>query len=262
MVGNQVNGARIILVIEYDGTNYHGSQLQNNARTVQGEIEKALKMLTGETIRIKTASRTDSGVHARGQVVSFGTNAVLPLKSFIDGLNHYLPHDVAVKEAFETPEPFDVIRRAVSREYRYYILNDRTRSPIRQGFAWRVTGNLDIEAMNQACRALIGRHDFASFVSSAETARRKRTVRDVFEAEITQDGDMIIFRMVANAFLPHQVRNTVGSLVKVGQGKMTADEFRNMIDARTPGLAGPTAPAEGLCLIRVNYPGPFEGDAQ
>ena len=262
MVGNQVNGARIILIIEYDGTNYHGSQLQDNARTVQGEIEKALKMLTGETIRIKTASRTDSGVHARGQVVSFGTNTVLPLKSFIDGLNHYLPHDIAVKEAFKTTEPFDVRRRAVSREYRYYILNDRTRSPIRQGFAWRVTGNLDIEAMNRACRALIGRHDFASFVSSAETARRKRTVRDVFEAEITQDGDMIIFRMVANAFLPHQVRNTVGSLVKVGQGKMTADEFHNMIEARTPGLAGPTAPAEGLCLIRVNYPGPFEGDAQ
>jgi tRNA pseudouridine38-40 synthase len=262
MTGDQITGTRIILIIEYDGTNYHGSQLQKNAPTIQGEIEKALKMLTGEKIRIKTASRTDSGVHARGQVVSFGTNAPLPLKSFIDGLNHYLPRDIAVKEAFNTTEPFDVRRRAVSREYRYYILNDRTRSPMRQGFAWRVTGNLDIKAMNDSCRALIGRHDFASFVSSAGTARQKRTVRDVFEAEITQDGDMIVFRMVANAFLPHQVRNTVGPLVRVGQGKITVNEFRRMVEAKTPGLATPTAPAEGLCLIRVNYPGPFEGDAR
>jgi tRNA pseudouridine38-40 synthase len=262
MTESPATGARIILIIEYDGTNYHGSQLQDNALTIQGEIEKALKMLTGEEIRIKTASRTDAGVHARGQVVSFGVDMALPLKSFIDGLNHYLPRDIAVKEAFKTNEPFDVRRRAVSREYRYYILNDRTRSPIRQGFAWRINGNLDINTMNQACRALIGRHDFASFVSSAETARRKRTVRDVFEADITQDGEMTIFRMVANAFLPHQVRNTVGLLVKLGQGKMTIDEFRSILEARTPGLAGPTAPAEGLCLIHVNYPGPFEGDAQ
>jgi tRNA pseudouridine38-40 synthase len=262
MAGDQITGTGIILIIEYDGTKYHGSQFQNNAPTIQGEIEKALKMLTGEKIRIKTASRTDAGVHARGQVISFGTNASLPVKSFIDGLNYYLPRDIAVKEAFKTVGPFDVRSRAVSREYMYFILNDRTRSPMRQGFAWRVTGNLDVKAMNDACRTLIGRHDFASFVSSAETARQKRTVRDVFEAEITQDGDMIVFRMVANAFLPHQVRNTVGSLVRVGQGKMTVEEFRHMFEAKTPGLAGPTAPAEGLCLIRVNYPGPFEGEAR
>ena len=111
--------------------------------------------------------------------------------------------------------------------------------------------------MNRACQALIGRHDFASFVSSAETARQKRTVRDVFKAEITRDGDMIFFDIVANSFLPHQVRNTVGSLIKVGQGKMTVEEFYSMVEARTPGLAGPTAPAEGLCLVRVNYPVPL-----
>jgi tRNA pseudouridine38-40 synthase len=262
MAGDRTTGTSIILIIEYDGTEYHGSQFQKNAPTIQGELEKALNMLTGEKIRIKTASRTDAGVHARGQVISFGTNSPLPRKSFIDGLNHYLPRDIAVKEAFKTTEPFDVRRRAVSREYRYFILNDRTRSPMRQGFAWRVTGNLDIKVMNDACRALIGRHDFASFVSSAGTARQKRTVRDVFEAEITQDGDMIVFRMVANSFLPHQVRNTAGSIVRVGQGKMTVEEFRHMVEAPNPGLAGPTAPAEGLCLVRVNYPGPFEGEAR
>ncbi len=260
MAADPTPGNGIILIIEYDGTNYHGSQLQKNGKTIQGELEKALKKLTGERIRIKTASRTDAGVHARGQVVSFWTTSTIPLKSYIDGLNHYLPRDIAVQEAFKTEQPYDVRRRAVSREYRYCILNRRVRSPMRQGFTCRVNGPLDTAAMNRACEALIGRHDFASFVSSAETARQKRTVRDVFKAEITQDGDMIVFSIVANAFLPHQVRNTIGALIKVGQGKMTAVEFKNIIRAATPGLASPTAPAEGLCLVRVNYPGPFEGD--
>jgi tRNA pseudouridine38-40 synthase len=193
-------------------------------------------------------------------VVSFVTSSTLPLKSYIDGLNHYLPPEIAVQAAYRTQGPYDVRRRAVSREYKYYILNRRARSPLRQAFAHRINGPLDIAAMNRACQALIGRHDFASFVGSAETARQKRTVRDVFTAEITQDGDTVIFDIVANAFLPHQVRNTIGSLIKVGQGKITVEEFENIIQAKTPGLAGPTAPANGLCLVRVNYPVPFEGD--
>ncbi len=252
--------ARIILIIEYNGTNYHGSQSQVNAPTIQGEIEKALKKLTGERIRIKTASRTDAGVHARGQVVGFDTKAKLSLKSFINGLNHHLPQDIAVKQAFKADVNFDVRRRAVSREYKYHVYNSPTRSPLKEGTAWRLSGKLDIAAMNRACEALVGRHDFASFVASAETARRKRTVRDVFKASITQDGEMIIFDIMANSFLPHQIRNMIGSLVKVGQDKMTVEEFKQIIESRTPGLAGPMAPAEGLCLVQVNYPGPFEGD--
>lgn len=262
MAAGSLAGTRIILIIEYDGTNYHGSQLQANALTIQGEIEKALKRLTGERIRIKTASRTDAGVHARGQVVCFDTASPLPLKSFIDGLNHYLPPDIAVKEAFKTDELLDVRRRAVSREYRYSILNSPARSPLRQKYSYRVTGDLDAEEMDRACQVLIGRHDFASFVSSAETARQKRTVRDIFKAEATRDGDMVFFDIIANAFLPHQVRNIAGSLIKVGQGKMTVEEFYSMVQAGKPGLAGPTAPAEGLCLLKVNYPRPFEGDAR
>ena len=262
MVVSLAVSTRVVLILEYDGSNYHGSQLQANSLTVQGEIEKALQKLTGEKTRIKAASRTDAGVHAKGQVISFKTGSTLPLKSFIEGLNHYLPDDIAVKEAYKADDSFDVRRGAVSREYRYYMLNSPTRSPIRQGFSCRVTGNLDIEAMNQACQALIGRHDFTSFVSSAETARRKRTVRDVYKAEITQDGDMTVLDMTANSFLPHQVRNTVGSLIKVGQGKMTVEEFRSMVEAKIPGLAGPTAPADGLCLVRVNYPSLFEGDTK
>ncbi|OGO20050.1 MAG: tRNA pseudouridine(38-40) synthase TruA [Chloroflexi bacterium RBG_16_50_11] len=262
MAADLATSTRIILIIEYDGTNYHGSQSQVNAPTVQGEIEKALKNLTGERIRIKIASRTDAGVHARGQVISLDTGKKIPLKSFIDGLNYHLPQDIAVREAFKAEPDFDVRRRAVSREYRYYILNSPTRSPIRQGFSWRVAGKLDIAAMQQACKALIGRHDFTSFVSSEAVARQKRTVRDIFKAEITKDGEMVVFYITANSFLPHQVRNMIGSLIKVGQDKMTADEFNKMVESRTPGLAGPTAPAEGLCLVQVNYPGPFKGEAR
>jgi tRNA pseudouridine38-40 synthase len=225
-------------------------------------LEKALKKLTGERIRIKIASRTDAGVHARGQVVGFDTGAKLPLKSFIDGLNHYLPEAIAVKEAFKAEADFDVRRRAVSREYKYYIYNSPTRSPLKEGFTWRLAGKLNIAAIQGACEAFIGRHDFASFVASEATARQKRTIRDVFKAAIMQDGEMIVFDIIANSFLPHQVRNMIGSLVKVGQDKMTVAEFKQMVESRTPGLAGPTAPAEGLCLEKVNYPGPFEGDAR
>lgn len=252
----------IILVVEYDGSNYHGSQLQANAPTIQGEMERALNKLTGEKIRIKAASRTDAGVHARGQVISFQTESTLPLKAFIDGLNHYLPRDIAVKDAYNSNGLLDVRRSATSREYRYSMLKSRTRSPLREGYSCRIDNNLDIEAMNRACRYLIGRHDFTSFISSAETARRKRTIRDVYKAEITQHGDMIVLDMEANSFLPHQVRNTVGSLIKVGEGKMTVEEFYQMVEAKTPGLAEPTAPAMGLCLMRVNYSEPFNGDAR
>ncbi|MCJ7605127.1 MAG: tRNA pseudouridine(38-40) synthase TruA [Dehalococcoidales bacterium] len=254
--------ADIILIIEYDGRDYHGSQYQANAPTIQGELEKALNRLTGKTIRIKAAGRTDAGVHACGQVISFRTDTALPLSVYVDGLNHYLPEAIAVKEAYRTEGPFDVRRRAVSRQYRYYIHNARTRSPLRRGFAWRIEGALDIEAMNRACRSLIGRHDFASFVASTETARGKNTVRDIMKAEITQDGDTIVLEMIANSFLSHQVRNTVGALVKVGQGKMTVDEFSAMVETATPGLAGPMAPADGLYLVKVNYPSPFKGEAQ
>ena len=252
---------KIVLTVEYDGTHYYGSQLQVDLPTIQGEIEEALRKLTGEKSRVRTASRTDAGVHAKGQAVSFGTGSSLPLTAFVKGLNYYLPRDIAIKEAFRVDDSFDVRHGALSREYKYYILNSPTRSPIRRGFCHLVTGQLDIEAMNQACQALIGKHDFASFVTSTGVGT-KNTVRNVHKAEIEQDGDMIVFNIVANSFLPHQVRNTVGSLIRVGLGKMTVDEFHSMLEARKPGLAGPMAPACGLCLMRINYPPPFEGGAQ
>ena len=159
-------GTKIALVVEYDGTRYHGFQLQANAPTIQGEIEESLLKLTGQKSRIKGASRTDAGVHAQGQVASFRTRSSLPLQTFVKGLNHYLPEDIAIKEAFRISDSFDVRRRAISREYKYYIWNSSTRSPLRRSSAHLVSDNLDTEAMNQACQALIGKHNFASFATS------------------------------------------------------------------------------------------------
>ncbi|MFC2065781.1 tRNA pseudouridine(38-40) synthase TruA [Chloroflexota bacterium] len=247
---------KILLIVEYDGTRYHGFQLQTNLPTIQGKLEEALRKLTGERTRVMAASRTDAGVHAKGQVVSFRTRSSLPLSAFVKGLNHYLAEDIAVKAASKINDSFDVRRNAISREYNYYMLNSLTRSPIRRGFSHLVADNLDIGAMNQACQALIGKHDFASFVTGDGTGI-KSTVRKMHRAEIDRDGDVVALNMVANSFLPHQVRNTVGALIKVGLGKMTVDEFRSIVEAKIPGLAGPTAPACGLRLTRINYPESF-----
>ena len=203
------------------------------------------------------ASRTDAGVHAKGQVVSFRTRSSLPPPTFIKGLNHYLPSDIAVKAAFRVSDSFNIRRSAISREYNYYILNSLTRSPIRRGFSYLVAGHLDIGAMNQACQALIGKHDFASFATCIE-AGIKSMIRSVYRAKIEKDGDLAAFNIVADSFLPHQVRNTVGTLIKVGLGKMTLDDFHSIVEAKRPGLAGPTVPACGLCLMRINYPHPLE----
>ncbi|MFC1987362.1 tRNA pseudouridine(38-40) synthase TruA [Chloroflexota bacterium] len=248
---------KLVLILEYNGTGYHGFQLQVNKPTVQGEIEKALEKLTGEKIRVMGASRTDAGVHASGQVISLRTRASHSLQTFVKGLNYYLPRDIAVKAAHRVGDSFSVRHQAVSREYNYCILNSLTRSPLRTPFSYLVTGYLDIEAMNQACQALIGRHDFASFASDIG-AEIKSTVRRVYRAEVGRDGELIIFNMVANAFLPHQVRNTVGALIRVGLGKMSGDEFCSIMELKKHGLAGPTAPSCGLCLMQVNYPCPFE----
>jgi tRNA pseudouridine38-40 synthase len=249
------------MIIEYDGTGYHGFQLQANVPTIQGEMEKAILKLTQERIRVMSASRTDTGVRAEGQVISFRTQSSLPLPTFIKGLNYYLPHGISVKAAYRAGESFNIRRNAISREYNYYILNSLTRSPIRRGFSYLITSQLDIESMDQACKTLIGKHDFSSFASCTGTGG-KNTIRTVYKAGVQKKGELVIFNIKANSFLPHQVRNTIGTLIRVGQGKMTINEFRNIIEAKKPSLAGPMAPAHGLCLTRVNYPNQFEEEIQ
>lgn len=244
--------SKIVLVVEYDGRRYHGFQWQTNLPTIQAELEQAIQKLTQEHHRVVAASRTDAGVHAKGQVVSFRTTSALSPGTFVRALNYYLPKDIAVKGACRVNLDFHVRRDALSRKYSYYILNSSTRSPLVEGFTYFVPQELDIGVMNKACQLLEGEHDFASFAATLKPLRG--TVRTVYEAKVMQEGNLISFHITANSFLPHQVRNTVGLLIRVGTGKVQIDEFHQIMEVKRRGLAGPTVPACGLCLIRVNYP--------
>jgi tRNA pseudouridine38-40 synthase len=247
--------SKFILLIEYDGTQYYGFQWQLGLPTIQSELEQAIGRLCRQSSRAMAASRTDTGVHAKGQVVSFWAKSTLDTMILVRALNYYLPGDIAVKAAYRASDDFSVRRDALSREYRYHILNGNARSPFSRRFALFVPKMLDIQAMNEACQLIQGEHDFASFASSLDDSRS--TLRNVYEAGIEKKGAFTVFRIVANSFLPHQVRSTVGLLIRLGLGKISIAEFRDIIEARSVGLAGPLSPACGLCLMRVNYPKPL-----
>lgn len=246
----------IVLIVEYDGSRYFGSQLQKGKQTIQGELEKAVGKLLKRELRLKAASRTDAGVHAEEQVFSFEADTEYEPNVFVDGINHFLPHDIAVKAAFKVKGKVDVRRSAISRKYCYRIFNNRIRSPLKRNYTYNFKGRLDICKMNEACKLLLGTNDFASF-ASAMGPQIKTTIRNMQEAYVTRDGDEVVITMVANAFLPHQVRNTVGALLQVGQGRMTVSEFNSIMDKKEPGLAGPMVPAVGLSLKEIRYSKPF-----
>jgi tRNA pseudouridine38-40 synthase len=251
------NLTKMVLVLEYAGTNYCGFQFQENGPTVQDEIEKALLKLTGEELRIVGASRTDTGVHAQEQVVSFRTGSDLKPETFTSGLNHYLPQDIAVKASYQVNMQFNVQKDVVSREYRYLILNSPTRSPLKRDCTYYVYGELDIGAMDRAGQVLVGEHDLASFVTAFKRSTIKSTLRNVYSVQVRREEDLVIMEITAKSFLPHQVRNTVGTLIRVGLGKINKDDFITIMEAKKPGLAGPTVPAQGLYLTKVNYPRPL-----
>jgi tRNA pseudouridine38-40 synthase len=247
--------SKFILLIEYDGTQYYGFQWQVDLPTIQNELEQAIKQFCGQSSRVMAASRTDAGVHAKGQVVSFWAKSTLDTMTLVRALNYYLPGDIAVKAAYRAGDDFNVRRDALSREYRYYILNSNTRSPLSRRFALFMPKMLDIQPMNEACQLIQGEHDFVSFASSLDG--NKSTLRNVYEAGIETKGDFTVFCIVANSFLPHQVRSTVGLLIRLGLGKIGIADFRDIMEARSLGLAGPLSPACGLCLEKVNYPEPL-----
>lgn len=236
--------------MEYDGTRYHGSQYQTNALSIQGQTERALHRLTGEKQRVSMASRTDAGVHARGQVASFKTGKSLPLKTWVRALNFHLPKDISTSAAYEVDMGFDVRRHAMRREYRYCIMNRPAPSALCRGYSDFVQWPLDVDAMNEVCQVLVGEHDFAPFSSVVDG---RPTRRRVFKAEVCRKGNWVMFDMSADSFLPHQIRNTVGGLVKVGLGKTRAETFRAMASSGQPGVVGPAAPARGLYLMGVRY---------
>ncbi len=249
---------KIVLILEYDGTNYYGFQLQANRPdqpTIQSELEKAIYQLTGEALRVLAASRTDTGVHAREQVVSFRTNSALPVQTYFSGLNHYLPNDIAIRAAHRAADSFNVRSDAISREYRYYIINRAARPAIERRFAYHIPQPLDTVTMRKASRMLVGEHDFAAFTGTL--GNRIKTIRYVSHSEVERKGDTVIFDITANSFLPHQIRNTVGALIQVGLGKMNVQDFYVMMEAKKPASAGPRVPAHGLFLMKINYSRPF-----
>lgn len=246
---------KFALVIEYDGTQYHGFQWQVGLPTIQAELEEAIKKLYGQSRRVMAASRTDAGVHAREQVLSFWAKPTLDTTTLVKALNYYLPRDIAVKAAHRVSNDFNVRRDAISREYRYHILNRDVRSPFSEIFALFIPKMLNIDAMSKACQLLRGEHDFISFATSLDNV--KSTVRHVYEAKVDKRDEFVIFCIEANSFLPHQVRNTVGPLIRLGLTKMNIEQFHDIMEAKKLGLAGPTAPAHGLCLTKVNYSKPI-----
>jgi tRNA pseudouridine38-40 synthase len=243
---------RLAVLLEYQGTGYSGSQYQKNAPTVQGALERALSSLTGEPIRVALAGRTDSGVHALGQVASFLTRSRHSAALFARGANALLPEDIAVRAVVEVPLSFDPRRHATGRWYRYMLYVGAQRPALLRQFSWHVAGELDEAAMQEAAKALPGRHDFAAFTAPSEAARRV-TERVVTRAQLRRVRNLVLFDIEANAFLLHMVRRIVGALVQVGKGERTPAQFERLLRDPSPGEARLLAPARGLCLMKVRY---------
>jgi tRNA pseudouridine38-40 synthase len=244
----------IRLVVEYDGTELHGWQRQHGVPTVQQHLEDALaKILTHET-PVVGASRTDTGVHARGQVASFRTERTIPVHGIRRGLNSNLPDAIAIRDAAEVPEDFHPRFSATGKHYRYTILTAPDRSPRWRTRAWHHPEALDVRAMHDAARALIGEHDFAAFRAAGCTA--KTTTRRVDSITFTRlQPGILDVDLRGNAFLRQMVRIIVGTLSEVGTGRKSVAQVAEILASKDRVQAGITAPAQGLELIEVRYDG-------
>lgn len=242
----------IKLLIEYDGTNYVGWQVQARGQTIQGVIEEKLSRLTGEKIDLIGSGRTDAGVHALGQVASFKTKSRMEARTIQKALNSLLPPDIVIQKAEEAGEDFHARKNPKGKVYEYRILNRETRSAFHRGYVWHIPQPLNLTLMKKAARTLIGERDFSCF-RSVGTAT-KSTVRKIFRAEWkrTPEG-FLLFEIEGNGFLKQMVRAIVGTLVDVGKGKVSVEGFREVLESKDRSKAGPTAPARGLFLKRVHY---------
>lgn len=247
----------IALRIAYDGTDFVGSQWQNNGRTVQGELEGAWEQLAQERKRFVLAGRTDAGVHALGQMANVRTESRLPLPTVLRGMNALVPEDLAVLGAWEVPENFHSRYSATRRDYRYLIDTSPVAMPLLRRQVVAVPHQLDVAAMSEALAVLVGEHNFAAFAGAGPpegtSVRRCFTAR-CGTAELL-GRTLIAIDLAANAFLRHMVRNIVGTVLLVGQRRMTLDGFTRVFKSKDRKQAGPTAPAHGLYLVSVVYPG-------
>ena len=244
------------LTLSYDGTDFSGFQRQANARSVQAELEGVLADIEGTHVTVAGAGRTDSGVHALGQVASFRLTSAIGERDLFRALNAKLPRDVRVLSAEVAPPGFNARFSARSKMYRYRISNTRVMSPFQRRFAWHISRNLDLAAMREAARELLGSHDFASFQAKGgkiRTTTRTMTRSEWAEEPLSGGERLLVYEIAGTGFLKYMVRAVVGTLVEVGDGRRSPSSIRDLLDSRDRAAAGPTAPPAGLYLVRVDY---------
>jgi tRNA pseudouridine38-40 synthase len=240
------------ITIEYDGTGYHGWQRQKNDRTIQEEIEKAILTVTGQQVSLTGSGRTDAGVHACAQVANFICETHLGAQAISGGLNSLTDDDIVIAECKEIEESFHARYDVKSKAYVYKILNRPNPAAVGRQYAWHIRQELNRENMRAAITHLIGSHDFKAFEGAGSP--RSHTIRNVFKADLIEEQeDRMAFEIEADGFLRFMVRNIVGTLVDVGLGKISPDEFRHILKSRDRSLAAATAPAHGLFLKNVVY---------
>ena len=244
--------SRFKILLEYDGGPYVGWQRQNNGPSIQAALETAARAFCGEEIVVHGAGRTDAGVHALGQVAHLDFERDCDADTVLDALNHFLIDEpIVILKAEAVDDSFHARFSATGRHYRYRIVNRRPRPAVTRGQVWWIPVPLDVAAMNDAAQELLGEHDFTSF--RATLCQAKSPVKTLDRLEVRHDGEEIIIDVSARSFLHHQVRNIAGTLALVGKGKWTRKDVAVALAARERAAAGPTAPAEGLYLVRVDY---------
>jgi len=251
------------LVLAYDGCDFCGWQVQPDQPTIQGELSDAIERITGERIMPQGSGRTDAGVHALGQVASFQINAPIPPPNLMRALNRTLPEAIRVLEAQPVPPGFHARHSAVGKTYEYRIYRGEICPPTLARYVYALNWPLDLDPMRKAARHVLGEHDFTSFAASdpdsstRETGLEPNCIRTVHESIWTSEADLWTYRVTGNGFLHHMVRNFVGTFLDVGRGSLPADAIPAILAARSRTVAGPTAPARGLFLVRVKYPESF-----
>lgn len=243
----------IKLIIEYDGTNYSGWQVQENGPSIQAEIERALLTITGEKIRIAGSGRTDAGVHARGQAASFRTNSKVPADRFSYALNSMLPKDIVIKDSCEVSPDFHARYSAKGKKYSYLILNSKFPSALLRNYAYHINycEKLDMRKLNNASKCFIGTHDFGGFMSAGSSV--KDTVRTIYQIDIEHYNETVKLIYEGSGFLYNMVRIITGTLLDVGIGKIPAESIPEIIESKDRSKAGATAPPYGLYLEEVYY---------
>ncbi len=241
----------IKLTLEYDGTDYVGWQRQPNGPSVQQIVEEALERVMGRPVTLHSSGRTDAGVHARCMVAHFRTGLALPLSAFREGINRFLPRDIAVRAAEEAAEDFHARFDARGKWYRYTLYLHPVRSPLHARTSWHIRGPLNVEAMADAARLFVGRYDFSAFRTSGCAARS--TEREIYSFEISREEDLLHCDVRGSGFLRNMVRVMVGTLVEAGLGKRSVDSIFSLLSGVSPHPSGMTAPPQGLCLMEVWY---------